>query len=64
MLNFSVSIILYYYLLNYQRIYFEHGKNFTMIFVCLFVCLEFIVPLENFSLIWRCDFTMKVIVNI
>ena len=24
------------------------------LFVCLFVCLEFIIPLENFSLICRC----------
>ena len=24
------------------------------LFVCLFVCLWFFIPLENFSLIWRC----------
>ena len=24
-----------------------------LLFVCLFVCVEFFIPLENFSLIWR-----------
>ena len=28
--------------------FFIHG-----FFYCLFVCLEFLVPLENFSLVWR-----------
>ena len=27
--------------------------QFSCPFLCLFVCLEFFVPLENFSLIWR-----------
>ena len=29
------------------------SENFFVFDLCLFVCLEFIVPLENFSLIWR-----------
>ena len=28
-------------------------KHVAITYTCLFVCLEFLVPLENFSLIWR-----------
>ena len=31
----------------------DHMTNTTQQWNCLFVCLEFIVPVENFSLIWR-----------
>ena len=39
-------------LLSVYLIYGQESRGRFFCFVCLFVCLEFIVPLENFLLIW------------
>ena len=53
--------MVYYNITNYHKENLSHHFSFYRIlthagmvkFVCLYVYLQFIVPLENFSLIWR-----------
>ena len=49
------------FIMEKKMIKYQNNEDFTQIhsfrtliyFVCLFICLEFIVPLNNCSLIWK-----------
>ena len=51
---FLMNMILWIHLHIYSVVSIRINHLCILMIVCLFVCLRFYFPLENFSVIWRC----------